>query len=182
MGTFNITNASASDDWKFTVHDTESGIIYKLYSISDASVKATNTSTTNVVLTASGLPDGQYYILQMIPNIEVTQFDPNNVSSNVEFVLSESTPVTNVRLILHNVVMGERYSIFNYETNVIKGATTAYNNATIDIFGLPDGIYYISMGSGSQTTSIVKSTYVIGSVVVTTSVIGSLLYRRRKHD
>ena len=176
----NITNENIT----YIQNNVTAGNIYKIYDPYTLAVYGNATATSdNVTIVAHDLVNGTYRVAETgQERVLFTYWDSSNSSCNGIFQIWNSTPVTNVRLILHNVVMGERYSIFNYETNVIKGATTAYNNATIHIFGLPDGIYYISVGSGSQTTSIVKSTYVIGSVVVTTLVTGSLLYRRRKHD
>lgn len=176
----NITDETIT----YIQNDVTAENVYKTYDPTTRVVYGNATATTdNVTIITSNLVNGTYRVAETgNEHILVTYWNLSNTSCFGIFQIWNSTPVTNVRLILHDVVMGERYSIFNYETNVIKGAATAYNNATIDILGLPDGIYYISVGSGSQTTSIVKSTYVIGSVVVTTLVTGSLLYRRRKHD
>lgn len=145
VGTFNITGSTPSDNWKFVIPSTETGIIYKLYSMSETSVKDTNTSTSSAVLEASNLSDGQYYILQMIPSVKITQYDINNVSSNVEFVLSNSTPVTNISFTLNAVTSGRIYKLYNPTTYEVLGSGIATTtNVTINATGLPDGLYRIA--------------------------------------
>ena len=176
----NITNENIT----YIQNNVTVGNIYKIYDPATLAIYGSATATSdNVTIVAHDMVNGTYRVAETgQERVLFTYWNSSNSSCNGIFQIWNSTPITNVKLVLHDIVIGERYSVFSYDTNIIKGAATAYTNATIDIFGLPDGIYYISVGSGSQTTSIVKSTYVIGSVVVTTSVIVSLLYRRRKHD
>ena len=254
-GIIELTNTSSPNTYTFILYNVTSGVEYRLYSMpSQTLIDSAIANSENATLVANNLADGTYWIVEMTtPSIEVTYWNPNNVSCNGILNIYNTSQFNNVSIELNNVTSGAVYKLYRLDLRRVYGSGSvvdgsAYINVTgllpgeyriaetglervlitnwnpsndtyigrvqiinstplstwrftalnhtfgalalfnpstsetitLPVEGLADGIYYLMKGFGS--TSNVPSTYIVGSLVVATVIIGSLIYKRRKHD
>ena len=174
----NITNENIT----YIQNNVTVGNIYKIYDPATLAIYGSATATSdNVTIVASHIVNGTYRVAETgQERVLFTYWDSSNASCNGIFQIWNSTPVTNVRLVLDNVTSGTRYSVIEPLSHVTQGWGIASTNATIDVKGLQDGVYWIA---GDSNSSFVNPT-IIGIAFVGAAFVGASFinrwYQKRK--
>lgn len=174
----NITNENIT----YIQNNVTTGNIYKIYDPYTLVVYGNATAIAdNVTIVAHDMVNGTYRVAETgQERVLFTYWDSTNSSCNGIFQIWNSTPVTNVRLVLSNVTSGTRYSVVEPLSHVTQGWGIASTNVTIDVKGLQDGVYWIV---GDSNSSFVNPT-IIGIAFVGAAFVGASSinrwYQKRK--
>lgn len=100
----------------------------------------------NATLVANDITDGTYWIVEMTtPSVEVTYWNPNNVSCNGVLNIYNTSQFNNVSIELSNVTSGAVYKLYRLDMKRVYGSGSVVDGtAYINVSGLLPGEYRIA--------------------------------------
>lgn len=146
-GILELTDAIAPIQSSITLSNVTAGIEYRLYSMPDRILFASGVATDeNATLVASNLTNGTYWIVEMIsPSVEVTYWNPNNISCNGILNIYNTSQFNNVSIELNNVTSGAVYKLYRLDLRQVYGSGSVVDgSAYINVTGLLPGQYRIA--------------------------------------
>lgn len=179
---FILSNLTSENNITYIQYNVTSGNVYKIYDPFTLAVYGNATATAdNATITAEHIVNGTYRVAETgQERILFTYWNAGNSSCNGIFQIWNSTPVTNVRLVLSNVTPNTRYSLIEPLSHVTRGWGIATANATIDVKGLQDGVYWIVGDSNSSFVNpVIIGVAFVGAAFVGASFINRW-YQKRK--
>lgn len=146
-GILEISNTSSPNTYTFILSNVTSGVEYRLYSMpSQILIDSAVANSDNATLVANNLADGTYWIVEMTtPSIEVTYWNPNNVSCNGILNIYNTSQFNNVSIELNNVTSGAVYKLYRLDLRQVYGSGSVVDgSAYINVTGLLPGEYRIA--------------------------------------